>query len=451
MLPVETLIASLGGQMTASNLRLFSQLIAAFFSVRYQITTRSLSRYCDYSSRQIFRFLKGDHPWLSIRLTLFKTFCYSSGSIYIAAVDEVVEEKSGKRTHGLYRFYSSTAKKSIPGICFFGLSIIDVASRRAYSIGVEQVVYSEEDKRRNADLKNRVEEGKKRARAGIALKKGRKPGVKNKDKSAQTEESASLRTFKVLWGNAMKSLSQTLPNIRLSHLVADSAYGTMQYLQLAQEYGCCLISKLKSNAALYSPYAGEQKKYGAKRFYGERIDLTALDEKHLQSETVEDGETIKVYQFPAYSKAMKKILLNVVVILTIRSDGKQAMAILFSNDAALNAETMIEYYSLRFQIEFEFRDAKQHFGLSDFKNYKKENLTTMVNMSFTMDLISKILLASYRKDTDNHNISVLDLKILFHARFQAQNVIKLLRKQGHNISYSPWIDQYCPIDMINAA
>lgn len=351
----------------------------------------------------------------------------------------------------MYRFYSSLSQKSIQSICLFGLTLIDITSRVAYTIGIEQVVYTEADKRRQTELKKRVSEGKKRVRSGVALAKGRKPGSKNKDKSAQAEESASLRTFKVLWGNAMKSLRQMLPDIRLSHIVADSAYGTMHYIHAAQQYGCSLISKLKSNAALFSPYVGEQKKYGSRRFYGERIDLTALDEKHLQSVTVKDDETIKVYQFPAYSKAMAKILLNVVVIVTIRSNGKQGMAILFSNDTLLNAQTMIDYYRLRFQIEFEFRDAKQHFGLSDFKNYKKENLTTMVNMSFTMDLISKILLASYRNDNGKLNISVLDLKILFHARFQAQNIIKLLRKQGLNISYSPWIDKYYPIDMINAA
>jgi putative transposase len=248
----------------------------------------------------------------------------------------------------------------------------------------------------------------------------------------------------------MTSLRLKLAEIRVSHLVADSAYATLAYLQSALQHKCYLISKFKSNAALYAPYEGQQKTKGPRRFYGDRIDLTALDEKHLRSTSIKGDETVKVYQFPAYSKAMSGILLNVVVIVTVGSNGKQRIAILFSNDTALDATTMIEYYSLRFQIEFEFRDAKQHFGLSDFKNYKKENLTTMVNMCFTMDIISKILLASLRKDTGNSKMSVLDLKILFHARFQAQNIIKLLRKKGHIISYSEWIEQYYPIDMINA-
>jgi putative transposase len=39
----------------------------------------------------------------------------------------------------------------------------------------------------------------------------------------------------------------------------------------------------------------------------------------------------------------------------------------FSNDLMIQADILLDYYSLRFQIEFDFRDAKQHFGLSDFK------------------------------------------------------------------------------------
>ena len=64
----------------------------------------------------------------------------------------------------------------------------------------------------------------------------------------------------------------------------------------------------------------------------------------------------------------------------------------FTNDLNLDFQLLLEYYSLRFQIEFHFRDAKQHFGLSDFKNYKEQNLTNFVNMSFTMCLVSRIFL-----------------------------------------------------------
>ena len=83
-----------------------------------------------------------------------------------------------------------------------------------------------------------------------------------------------------------------------------------------------------------------------------------------------------VYHFKAYTPKIPSVLLNIVVLVHTRKiTKKESRTILFSNDLALTDEQIVKYYSLRFQqgrlaIEFEFRDAKQFFGLSDFKNFK---------------------------------------------------------------------------------
>src|SRR2546423_12301850 len=43
-----------------------------------------------------------------------------------------------------------------------------------------------------------------------------------------------------------------------------------------------------------------------------------------------------------------------------------AHVVLFSSDLELPYDQVIDYYRLRFQIEFNFRDAKQYWGLEDF-------------------------------------------------------------------------------------
>ena len=53
-------------------------------------------------------------------------------------------------------------------------------------------------------------------------------------------------------------------------------------------------------------------------------------------------------------------VLNIVIIVKQNlQTGKRAHVILFSSDLDLSADKLIRYYSLRFQIEFNFRDAKQ--------------------------------------------------------------------------------------------
>ena len=37
----------------------------------------------------------------------------------------------------------------------------------------------------------------------------------------------------------------------------------------------------------------------------------------------------------------------------------------------LEGETLVHYYRLRFQIEFNFRDAKSHFGLEDWMKHRQ--------------------------------------------------------------------------------
>ena len=56
----------------------------------------------------------------------------------------------------------------------------------------------------------------------------------------------------------------------------------------------------------------------------------------------------------------------------------------FGNNLELSYQKLIDYYSLRFQIEFNFRDAKQFWGLEDFMNTTETAVTNAVNLSFFM-------------------------------------------------------------------
>jgi hypothetical protein len=86
-----------------------------------------------------------------------------------------------------------------------------------------------------------------------------------------------------------------------------------------------------------------------------------------------------------------------VILKTDLSTQAQAHVILFSTDLELAYEKMIDYYSLRFQIEFNFRDAKQYWGLDDFMNIEQTAVTNAANLSFFMVNFSSILLQRFRR------------------------------------------------------
>jgi putative transposase len=57
---------------------------------------------------------------------------------------------------------------------------------------------------------------------------------------------------------------------------------------------------------------------------------------------------------------------------------------------------LIDYYGLRFPIEFTFRDAKQSWGLEDFMNIRGTAITNAANLSLFMVNLTYVLLGELR-------------------------------------------------------
>ena len=126
--------------------------------------------------------------------------------------------------------------------------------------------------------------------------------------------------------------------------------------------------------------------------------------------------------------------LNVVAIVkTYLATKRHAHVLLFSSDLELAAEKLIDYYSLRFQIEFNFRDAKQYWGLEDFMNVAQTPVTNAANLSLFMVNVSYRLLGDFRQD--NPHFSVLDLKAYYRGFKYVHETIKLLRQKPDPIVF----------------
>lgn len=91
-----------------------------------------------------------------------------------------------------------------------------------------------------------------------------------------------------------------------------------------------------------------------------------------------------------------------------------------SSDIELGWEKLVDYYSLRFQIEFNFREAKQHFGLEDFMTTKKTGVENAANLSFMMGLLSAKLL----KNREAKLVGINDLKTHYRGAKYAVLVLK---------------------------
>ena len=117
--------------------------------------------------------------------------------------------------------------------------------------------------------------------------------------------------------------------------------------------------------------------------------------------------------------------LNVVIIVkTDLKTGKRGHVVLFSSDLDLSYAQLIDCYSLRFQIEFNFRDAKQYWGLEDFMNISETAVTNAANLSLFMVNLTQPVLRDLRQDSPDAGI--LDLKAHYRGHKYVTETLKLL-------------------------
>ena len=393
-------------ELDETTLGQLSTIITALLAMSGRVTMLGISRWAGQggSYRTVQRLFSTSLPWPRMFWEFFRHHCWCDIHTYLLAGDEVVITKSGQQTHGLGRFFSSLYDKPVLGLAFFELSLISVQQRHAFPLRTEQV-RPQENKPKPASA------GKKKG------KRGRPPGSKNQDKT-QVPLNSVLRQIKGMI-TALLTLIGGL--FSLNYLLLDGKYGHNYGVQMARQVGLHLISKLRHDSELYLPYQGDSRR----RKYGERIRPRQMSGDFLVHSSTEEGIRTEIYQVKkALHKKFAQPLNVVIIVKTNLKTQASAHVILFSSDLSLGYELLLDYYALRFQIEFNFRDAKQFWGLEDFMNTTETGVTNAANLSLFMVNISHRLLRDFR--INNPLLSVLDLKAAFRGYKYVEEVFKLL-------------------------
>ncbi len=403
--------------ITATTARQLSCLTLGMLAMTGRVTMLGIARWTGDggSYRTIQRCFATALPWAQLCWCFFRQHLFHTDDVYLLAGDEVVVTKAGKTTHGLGRFFSSIYQRAVPGLAFFSLALISTQDRRAFPMCLEQVVRTD------------AEQAATKAKAAATpkppvpkRKPGRPKGSKNKPKTAVTL-SPELQRIQRLVQDLVRLIAGLFP---LTYLLLDGHFGTSAALQMAQQCGLHLISKLRSDAALYAPYDGPYQGRGPRRKYGAKLHYAALPAKYLQQTTVEGAIETRISQAELLHTDFPQPL-NVVIIAKLnRTTQKRAQVILFSSDLTLGWATLIDYYGLRFQIEFTFRDAKQYWGLEDFMTVTTTGVTNAANLSLFMVNLSAVLLTRFREQ--DPQCSVLDLKACYRGSKYVTELIKLL-------------------------
>ena len=298
-------------------------------------TFRNLSRYSILCEKTYSRWFRRSFDFAMLNSELL---CHEipPESEIIAAIDASFITKSGKRTEGLGWFYRGSTGQVEKGLEMSLICCIDVRSNTAY--GVDSVQTIDEPKVKGTD-ETRIDQYAKQV---VKAKKHlRKQGIR--------------------------------------YLVADSYYSKRKFVTAVRKECFHLVGKLRHDANLKWLYEGEYSGLGAPRKYDGKVDVVTEMGRFDFEAQLEDG--VKVWSKIVWSVNFKSRIK--LVVLQWNNNSKPGTALLYSTDLNLDALTIVKYYKARFQIEFVFRDAKQHTGLLDCQSTKKEAIHTHINASIT--------------------------------------------------------------------
>lgn len=422
-----------------TTLRQLSCIVPAMLAMTGRVTMLGISRWTEKggSYRTIQRFFNSPMVWAKVNWFFIRHHLLEPGDDIVIAGDESVATKSGQKSYGLGRFFSSLYGKPVPGLSFFSLSLISVKERTSYPVMTEQVVKEEAEK---PDKKKSGKKVKKQAR-----KRGRPKGSKNKNRRA-VDLTPYLLQIQTMLNSLLLLLGIDLAPI---YCVMDGAFGNNNALQMVRQCSLHLISKLRYDAALYFPYEGKQKKCGANKKYGAKLDYDHIPDSYLKETTLLDGIQTKIYQMTMWHKLIPDKLNIVIIVKTNLKTQKVARVVLFSSDLDLVFDKLIDYYCLRFQIEFNFRDAKQFWGLEDFMNVNQIPVYNAANLAMFMVNVSQVLLRHFRPNCPA--FSVNDLKAYFRGRKYVTETLKLLPQMPEPIFIDHIFANIAQIGSINTS
>ena len=413
------------------------RVIEAILSISGRVTMKGLSRWSSKggSYRTIQRLFHTPLNWLQLNWLLIRHSLWDGDEVALMSGDHVVVTKSGKSTHGLDRFFSSLYGKAVPGLCFLSLSLLSVKHRLSYPVVTEQV---------DKPLTVPVQATAKQTQSPGGSR-GRPKGSKNRNRR-EVDLNPSLRFIQL---HIKRLLEQIGDTFKVVYFIFDGELGHNDALQMVQQVGLHLISKLRYNSALYVPYDGPYSGRGPRRKYGRRLEYQNMPSEHLKSTSIDKEIKTQIYQMPLWHKTFADLLNVVVMVKTNLKTNKTAHVVLFSSDLELEYEKMIDYYRLRFQLEFNFRDAKQYWGLEDFMSVKERPVYTSANLAMFMVNMSHALIRPMRQEWPA--FSVNDLKAWFRGRKYAVEMLKLLPESPSSIFIDQVVAHMAELGRVNHA
>jgi hypothetical protein len=204
--------------------------------------------------------------------------------------------------------------------------------------------------------------------------------------------------------------------------VADSYFAKSEVAQTVLSLGMHFISRLRDDAVLFylnrEPKTGKR---GAPKKYAGRVNPAEPDMNCFT--LCYNTKELKVYNAIVYCKAFGRNI-NLSITVFYKNGKEVARKLYFSTDLKMDGMKIVSCYRSRFQIEFLYRDARQHCGLEDGQARSKNKLDFHFNAALTAVNLAKIYWLETQK-SDLETFSMADYKTLCHNKMLLDRFISV--------------------------
>lgn len=314
-----------------------SETLILFMSIKGRINFLQLARYGKYKEQRYRQQFEKPFDFLTFNKEL--TLSQGSGR-YAIAFDPSYVSKSGKKTPGVGWYWSGCANRAKWGLEIGGLAAIDIDNHTAFHLEAIQTLNSDDQ---------------------------------------------SLSDW---YAGVISERKDTLASIS-KYLVADAWFSKRSFADQVIQSDMHLISRLRDDADLkYLCKEPPTEKRGRPRKYTGKIIINDIDKDYFRF--ISGDKEQAVYAAVVYSKALKRNIM-LVHVTYLKASGKDTNKLYFSTDVDMDPKDVLLYYHSRFQIEFLYRDGKQHTGLNDSQARSENKLHFQFNASLTSINIAKAI------------------------------------------------------------
>jgi len=321
--------------LTKPQFKFFVWLIKRWWMLPVRYNFLTLSRYGGYSDRAIRQQFAKPLPFVELFDALYRPLQQKE---CILAFDPTFVPKSGKQTPGLYQFWNGSDRRAQKGLEAGVLALIDVEDHMAYHIAATQTEI-------------------------VAVDADTPPAADDEHKGTMEQYAQMITSHTAM----LQSYS--------SVVVVDGYFMKKGFLEAMTTEGFQVVTKGRRDADLKYLYHGKQSGVGHPRWYSGKVNLNRIDKRRWKQ--CYKDEQITAYEVVVYRVSLKCKVKAVYVV----SEKQKGYDLLISTDVTMAGDKVLQYYHLRFQIEFLIRDAKQYAGLEQCQARSKDKLYNHWNMA----------------------------------------------------------------------